>query len=183
MKRNGYWIWALAPATVALAVVALVAVPNYSKARQMRVDSKDLARATDQYLVQRDECDRLQAELGRLRAEVLDRGHSLRSDVNESALVTRLTRAIDGTEVLDQSIKIGEREPMLARPAGMKLDRRAVELQMTGSFDAVFAALGSAENEAGLNRVRVVEFRQTGEHVQATVGIDEFFRAQEELHP
>ncbi len=183
MKRNTYWIWAIAPATLALAAVAVVALPNFSKARQMRLDSKDLARATDQYLVQRDEHERLQARLASLRSELQTRGHALRTDVNESMIVPRLTRPIDGKDVLDQSIKVGDREPMLARPAGLKLDRRCVEMQMTGSFRAVFAALGTAEAEAGLNRVRALELRQAGEHVQATVAVEEFFQIAEETRP
>jgi len=183
VSRHSYWIWDIAPSAITLAIVATVALPNYTKSRQMRLDSKNLARATDQYLVQRDEHERLQARVAGLRAELRTRGHELRADVNESTLVPRLTRPIDGTDVLDQSIKVGDREAMLARPAGMKLDRRTVEMQMTGSFPAVFSALGTAESEAGLNRVRTLELRQSGEHVQATVGVEEFFQTAEGGRP
>ncbi len=183
MNMKAYWSWAIAPTACALAITALVAVPNWSKSRQMRTDSKDLARATDQYLVQRDEHERLQVELRTLREELAARGHSAWTDTADSTLVTRLTRPIDGTDVVDQSIRIGDREPMSSPPAGVRLDRRQIDMQMTGSFDAIFAALGTAEREQGLCRVRSMELRQSGEHVQATVAIDEYFHGSEEHHP
>jgi len=104
----------------------------------------------------------------------------LRSDVNESKLIPSLTRPIDGTDVSDQVIRIGERTPMSVRTAGLAIDYRAIEMQMTGSFDAVFAAVRTAEDERGMTRVRSVDMQRNGTQVQASVGIDEFFHGVEE---
>jgi hypothetical protein len=90
-----------------------------------------------------------------------------------------MTRPIDGADVLDQSIRIGEREVMSVRPAGLALDRRNVEMQMTGSFAAVFNTVQKAEQEAGMTRVRSIDIHREGLQVQATVGIDEYFHASE----
>lgn len=183
MKLNRYWMWALVPGSLCVAVLATVALPNYSAARKMRADSRNLAKATDDYLVQRDEFEHLQSELSALREERESRGHALRSDISESQLVHAMTRPIDGSEVLDQSIRIGDREKMLAKPAGLQLDRRAIDLQMTGSFDAIYTTLNKAEGDEGMSRVRSLELRRNGSTVQASVGIDEYFRSAEVANP
>ena len=177
MKLSPFWIWSIVPSAASLAIVGFVAFPNFQKSRQMRSDSSNLSKATDAYLIQRDEFERLRDDIASLREQRDASGHSVRSDLNESRLVSSLTRPIDGTEVVDQSIRIGDREPVLARPAGLALDRRTVEMQMTGSFDAVFSTVRTAENQSGMTRVRSIELRRAGPQVQATVGIDEFFRA------
>lgn len=179
MKLNPYWMWAITPGLVGAVVLGAVALPNYSAARKMRADSRNLSKATDQYLVQRDEFERLQHELAALRDERDSRGHALRSDISESQLVPAITRPIDGTEVLDQSIRIGDREKLIARPAGMQLDKRVIDMQMTGSFDAIYSAVSKAEADAGMSRVRTLELRRNGSTVQASVGIDEYFQSAE----
>ncbi|MSR70012.1 MAG: hypothetical protein EXS17_06685 [Phycisphaerales bacterium] len=177
MKLSPLWIWTVVSSAVSLVFMGFVALPNFQQSRQMRSDSRNLSKATDAYLIQRDELERLRDDIASLREKRDSSGHSARSDLNESRLVSSLTRPIDGTEVVDQSIRIGDREPVVARPAGLALDRRSVEMQMTGSFDAVFSTLRTAEAESGLTRVRSIELHRTGPQVQATVGIDEFFHA------
>ncbi len=177
MKLSPFWIWAIVPTAASLAVIASVALPNFQQSRHMRSDSSNLSKSTDAYLIQRDEFERLRNDIATLREQRDSSGHSVRTDLNESRLVSSLTRPIDGSEVADQSIRIGDREPLAARPAGLALERRVVEMQMTGSFDAVFSTLRTAEAESGLTRVRSVELRRSGPQVQANVGIDEFFRA------
>ena len=177
MRFSRFWSWVIVPSAATLAIVGFVALPNFQKARQMRRDSSTLSKATDAYLVQRDEFDRLRNDIENLREQRDETGHAVRSDLNESQLVSSLTRPIDGKEVVDQSIRIGDREPLVARPAGLALDHRSVEMQMTGSFDAVFSTVRTAENESGMTRVRSIELRRAGPQVQATVGIDEFFHS------
>lgn len=177
MKLSPFWLWAIVPAAASIVVIGSVAVPNFQHSRTMRKDSSNLSQATDAYLIQRDEFERLRDDIAALREQRDASGHSVRSDLNESRLISSLTRPIDGSEVTDQSIRIGEREPIGARPAGLSLDRRVVDMQMTGSFDAVFSTLRAAEGESGLTRVRSIELRRSGPQVQASVGIDEFFHA------
>ena len=184
MTSRNYWLWAFIPTATAALAIGFIAMPSYTNAAALRADSKLIAKAADNYLVQRDEHERLQTELKSLRESLTARGHSARADVAESALVTKLTRPIDGPEVVDQSIRIGDREGTPQQIAGMKLDRRQIEMQMTGSFEAIFSAVDKAEREPGLARIRNVELRQSGDYVQATVNIDEYFRhAQEESRP
>lgn len=183
MNSRNYWLWAIVPTAAAATAIGLVAMPNYTNAAGMRADSKVIAKAADNYLVKRDEHERLQSELKSLRAGLAARGHSARGDIAESALVAKLTRPIDGTEVVDQSIRIGDREGTPQQLAGMSFDKRHIEMQMTGSFEAIFSAIDKAEREPGLARIRNVELRQSGEYVQATVNIDEYFRHAEEPRP
>lgn len=180
MKLSPFWIWAIAPTAFSLAVIGFVAFPNYQTASTMRADSSQLSHATDQYLVQRDEFDRLGVELNGLRSQRDESGHTVRHDVNESKLISSLTRPIDGTDVLDQSIRIGDRTKLSVQPAGLSLDHRAIEMEMTGSFDAVFLAVRTAESEAGMTRVRLIDIRRNGPQVQVNVGIDEFFHSSED---
>ncbi|MSR44667.1 MAG: hypothetical protein EXS15_04820 [Phycisphaerales bacterium] len=179
MKPSPFWMWLLTAAVASIAILGSVAIPNYRKAAVMRADSRTLSKAADQYLVQRNEFARLGTELDRLRSQRDESGHALRSDLNESRLVPSLTRPIDGTEVLDQSIRIGDRESLNFQTVGFSLDKRVIDLQMTGSFDALFSTLRAAEDEAGMTRVRTVDMHRNGSQVQASVGIDEFFRSSE----
>ncbi len=179
MKISSFWVWTILPATMSATIICLFAIPNFRDAGVMRADSKNVTKATDEYLIQRDEYERLQLEVRSLQSRRDENGHSIRTDSNDSKLISSMTRPIDGTEVLDQSIRIGEREIMSVRPAGLALDRRNVEMQMTGSFDAVFKTVQKAEEEAGMTRVRSIDIHREGLQVQATVGIDEYFHASE----
>ena len=179
MKISSFWVWAIVPSTVSAVIVCFFAIPNFRDAGVMRADSQNVSKATDEFLTQRDEFERLQVEVRSLQSRRDENGHSIRTDSNDSKLISSMTRPIDGTEVLDQSIRIGEREMMSVRPAGLALDRRNVEMQMTGSFDAVFNTVQKAEQEAGMTRVRSIDIHREGLHVQATVGIDEYFHASE----
>ncbi len=181
MKLSPFWLWAIVPAAVSVTTLAFVAYPNFKNAKLMRTDSRNLSKATDQYLVQRDEFDRLRAEVETLRTQRDATGHVVRTDVNESKLVPTLTRPIDGQDVLDQSIRIGDRSKLMTKPAGLALDHRSIEMEMTGSFDAVFAAVRTAETDGGMIRVRAIDIRRDGPQVQANVGIDEYFHSPEEV--
>ena len=179
MKISSFWAWAILPTTISATIVGFFAIPNFRDAGVMRADSKNVSKATDEFLTQRDEFERLQMEVKSLQSRREESGHSIRTDSNDSKLVLAMTRPIDGTDVLDQSIRIGEREVMSLRPAGLALDRRNVEMQMTGSFDAVFNTVRKAEQESGMTRVRSIDIHREGLQVQATVGIDEYFYASE----
>ncbi|MSQ89958.1 MAG: hypothetical protein EXS01_00990 [Phycisphaerales bacterium] len=179
MKLSLSWKWILVPSFVCAAVIGAMAIPNFSAARTMRADSRNLSKATDQYLVQRDDFDRLRADVDHLRTQRDESGHALRSDLNESKLIPSLTRQIDGQEVLDQSIRIGDREALTVRPAGIAIDRRTIDVQLTGSFEALFSTVKTAESEAGMTRVRSIDIRRSGAQVQAIVGIDEYFLSAE----
>jgi len=180
MKYSAFWIWTIVPSAMSALAVGFFGINNFQSARAMRADSRNLSTATDQYLVQRNELDQLQADLTDLHTQRDLNGHALRSDVNESKLIPSLTRPIDGTDVFDQAIRIGERTPMSVRTAGLMIDHRAIEMQMTGSFNAVFAAVHTAEGERGMTRVRSVDMQRNGTQLQASVGIDEFFHGVEE---
>ncbi|MDA0213923.1 MAG: hypothetical protein O2875_01005 [Planctomycetota bacterium] len=179
MKLSPFWLWAILPTTVSASIVCCLAIPNFREAGVMRADSKHVSKATDEYLVQRDDFEHLQVEVETLRIRRDNNGHSIRTDSNDSKLISTMTRPIDGKEVLDQSIRIGEREMMSVRPAGLALDRRNVEMQMTGSFDAIFNTVRKAEEEAGLSRIRSIDIHREGLQVQVIVGIDEYFHAVE----
>lgn len=179
-------VWVGAPALLAAILVAFVAVPNYTRARAMRIESHSLAESTNQYLVQRSELDRLRREVERMRYDRESSGAAICEGPDASALVTAVSRTVDGAQVSDQSIRIGDVSAMTTIPFGMALDRRALEVRTTGQFDAIFDVVRAAERSRGLGRIASMELRraEVGDgSLESTIVIDEFFHGPQEVQP
>ncbi len=179
-------MWIGGPLVAATLLVAFVAVPNYTRARAMRIESRSLAESTNQYLLQRSELDRLRREVERMRYDREKSGAMICEDPDASGLVAAVSRPVDGTQVSDQSIRIGDVTAMTAIPFGMALDRRALEVRTSGQFDAIFDVVRAAERTRGLGRIASVEVRRTdlGDgSLESTVVIDEFFHGAREVQP
>ncbi len=179
-------IWIGMPLICAALLVAFVAVPNYTRARAMRIESRSLAESTNQYLVQRSELDRLRSEVERMRYDRDSSGAAICEGPDSSGLVTAVTRTVDGTEVSDQSIRIGDIAAMTAIPFGMALDRRSLEVRTSGQFDAIFDVVRAAERSRGLGRIASVEMRRADAgdgSLESTIVIDEFFHGAREVQP
>ena len=178
--------WIGAPLLAAALLVAFVAVPNYTRARAMRIESRTLAESTNQYLLQRSELDRLRREVERMRYDRETSGAAICEGADASGLVSAVTRTVDGANVSDQSIRIGDVSAMTAIPFGMALDRRSLEVRTTGQFDAIFDVVRAAESSRGLGRIASVEMRRadTGDgSLESTIVIDEFFHGAREAQP
>ena len=179
-------VWIGAPALLAALLVAFVAVPNYTRARAMRIESHSLAESTNQYLLQRSELDRLRREVERMRYDRESSGAAICEGPDASALVTAVSRTVDGAQVSDQSIRIGDVSAMTTIPFGMALDRRALEVRTTGQFDAIFDVVRAAERSRGLGRIASMELRraEVGDgSLESTIVIDEFFHGPQEVQP
>ncbi len=179
-------LWIGAPSLLAALLVAFVAVPNYTRARAMRIESRTLAESTNQYLVQRSELDRLRSEVERMRYDRDSSGAAICEDPDASGLVTALTRPVDGTQVTDQSIRIGDVAAMTTIPFGMALDRRSLEVRTSGQFDAIFDVVRAAERSRGLGRIASVEMRRADAgdgSLESTIVIDEYFHGAREVQP
>lgn len=179
-------IWIGAPAFLAALLVAFVAVPNYTRAHAMRIESRALAESTNQYLLQRSELDRLRRDVERMRYDREARGAAICEGPDSSGLVTAITRPVDGAQVSDQSIRIGDVSAVTTIPFGLALDRRALEVRTTGQFDAIFDVVRTAERSRGLGRIYSVELRRAdiGDgSLESTIVIDEFFHGSQEAQP
>jgi len=179
-------LWIGGPVLLAAVLVAFVAVPNYTRARAMRIESRSLAESTNQYLVQRSELDRLRSEVERMRYDRETSGATICEDPESSGLVTAVTRAVDGTQVSDQSIRIGDVSALTTIPFGMALDRRTLEVRTTGQFDAIFDVVRAAEKSRGLGRISSIEMRRADAgdgSLESTIVIDEFFHGAREVQP
>ena len=179
-------VWIGAPALLAALLVAFVAVPNYTRARAMRIESHSLAESTNQYLLQRSELDRLRREVERMRYDRESSGAAICEGPDSSGLVNAVSRPVDGAQVSDQSIRIGDVSAMTTIPFGMALDRRALEVRTTGQFDAIFDVVRAAERSRGLGRISSVELRRAdiGDgSLESTIVIDEFFHGPQEVQP
>lgn len=179
-------IWIGAPALLASLLVAFVAVPNYTRARAMRIESRTLAESTNQYLLQRSELDRLRREVERMRYDREENGYAICESPDSSGLVTAVSRTVDGAQVSDQSIRIGDMSAVTAIPFGMPLARRALEVRTTGHFDAIFDVVRAAERSRGLGRISSLDMRRAdiGDgSLESTIVIDEYFHGSQEAQP
>lgn len=184
LKQRLAWIGG--PALAASLLVGFVAVPNYSHARAMRIESRTLADSTNEYLLQRSELDRLRREIERMRHDRDAAGAAICEGPESSGLVTALTRTVDGTSVSDQSIRMGDTAQMTALPFGLSLERRALEVRTMGQFDAIFDVVRAAEKARGLGRISSMDLRRSDAgdgSVESTLVIDEFFHGSAEVQP
>ncbi|MSR17586.1 MAG: hypothetical protein EXS00_00195 [Phycisphaerales bacterium] len=167
----------------ALALLAgLWIVPNYLSATDIRAHSQRLDAQTSEYLAQRSALEQLQAEVLILRSEAQSNCRSLPESPQDSQLVDALARPVDGLNLSDQVVRLGELELHPSASAnGSPLERRRVRIEMLGSFDAVFSVLHAIDQERNVNRVTSVDIHPGAAGLSAVLEVDEYFSGPKEV--
>jgi hypothetical protein len=169
------------PLAGAMVALSMFTVPNYLRARQwtqradaLRAGAVEVATRHEDYRRLQDEVDRLQRELKARNRELplsIDRGRlleSLSASGSLKGIVTSESRtgAVNGVAV--------------PGVPGGKAARRQVDAQLSGSFEALYAALATAERVETLVTARSVEFSRVANAgveapLEAHFQFDEYF--------
>lgn len=170
--------WGAVPAAVGTCLVAFFIVPNYLRAQSLKEQAATITLASDNYMVQRGGYDALRREVETLRdeREALPR---FARNAEDSRLVSRVSRRVDGRTVIDQAIQM-ELPQVLEAEDGrpLPLGRRTVSVQMQGTFDEVFQILHDIDTSREATRVKKVELSAIGNGlVNARVDVEEWLRA------
>ena len=161
----------IVPAAAAVVATVLFAVPNYVRAGSLRDETQRLEAVAGENIAQRNNLLRLEAAVASMRRECADRCPPPAAADEREALLSAVTRTTDGTGVRTQSIRTGGQAAHPESICGMRLARREVTVEMTGSFDAAFGVLDAAESTGRLVTPRVVEFTSAaGADEQAILG-------------
>jgi hypothetical protein len=161
----------IVPAAAAAVATALFAVPNYVRAGSLRDETQRLEAVAGENIAQRNNLLRLESAVVGMRRECADRCPPPAAPDEREALLAAVTRTTDGAGVRTQSIRTGSQSAHPEAICGMRLARREVTIEMTGSFDAAFGVLDAAESTGRLVTPRVVEFSSAaGADEQAILG-------------
>ncbi|MDA0802310.1 MAG: hypothetical protein O2819_00930 [Planctomycetota bacterium] len=177
-SRRDLIVWGAVPAAIAACAVAFFIVPNYLRARSLESEAASISAATENYMVQRGGFDMLRRQVEALRDE-RDGFPRFARSAEESRLVSRIARRVDGRTIADQAIQMDLPEPVdpvEGRP--LPLGRRVVNVQMQGSFDEVFKILDDIENSRQVERVRKITLSAIGNGlVDARIEVEEWLKA------
>ncbi len=177
-SRRDLIVWGAVPAAVATCAVAFFIVPNYLRARSLTNEAASISAAADNYMVQRGGFELLRRQVESLRDERDGLPRFARSP-EDSKLVSRVARRIDGRTVADQAIQMElpePVEPVEGRP--LPLGRRVVNVQMQGSFDEVFKIIDDIENAGHVERIRKVVLSAVGNgFVDARIEVEDWLKA------
>ena len=161
----------IVPAAAAVFATALFAVPNYVRAGSLRDETQRLEAVAGENIAQRNNLLRLESAVVGMRRECADRCPPPAAADEREALLAAVTRTTDGAGVRTQSIRTGSQSAHPEAICGMRLVRREVTVEMTGSFDAAFGVLDAAESTGRLVTPRVIEFSSAaGADEQAILG-------------
>ncbi|MFM9180941.1 MAG: hypothetical protein ACKOV8_06830 [Phycisphaerales bacterium] len=161
----------IVPAAAAVVATALFAVPNYVRAGSLRNETQRLEAVAGENIAQRNNLLRLESAVVGMRRECADRCPPPAAADEREALLAAVTRTTDGAGVRTQSIRTGSQSVHPEAICGMRLSRREVTVEMTGSFDAAFGVLDAAESTGRLVTPRVIEFSSAaGADEQAILG-------------
>lgn len=178
LSRRDLIAWGAVPAAIGACLVAFLIVPNYIRARSLAQEAATISSAAENYMVQRGGYDALRREVEVLREE-RDALPRFARTADDSRLVSRVSRRIDGRNVIDQAIQMELPQvlpPEEGRP--LQLGRRTLNVQMQGSFDEVFQILHEIESSADATRVRKVDVSAIGNGlVDAHIELEEWLRA------
>lgn len=180
-------VWAAVPACIAVAVMALFAVPNYVRALRMQDEAQRLEAVSSENISQRNNLLNLDRSVAVLR-EQARRCRPLAEGIDRDRLLPSITRPTDGTVVREQSIRTGAPAPVEGIAFGGPVLRREVAVDMAASFESAFGVLEAAEGIDQIVTPRVVEFTITGTPIEqalegtatvrAVLVFDEWFEAK-----
>lgn len=169
------------PLAGAVAVLALFTVPNYLHARQWTQRADSIRTSANQAATRHDDYRALQFEVDRLHRELKARNKDLPLALEKGRLLESLSASGSLKGIVTSESRAGAvaAVPVPGVPGG-KAARRPIDAQMTGSFDALFGALSSAERLDTLVTVRSVEFTRapgaSGDApIEARFQFDEYF--------
>ena len=168
------------PLAVAIVLLGLFTVPNYLRARAWSREANALRAVANESAARQDNLLDMQREIERLRADLAQRGRTLPATPDQGALLASIARSADAKGVTGSQSKSGKLAPVtVSGLAGGKAMRRTVDVEMTGSFDALFAAVSNAERLDALVTVRSIDLSRNpaaeGGLVEAKLVFDEYF--------
>ena len=179
--------WGVVPAMAAALVTGLFAVPNYLRALSLQDDAQRLQAVSAENISQRNNLQYLEANVAKLRSDRDRRCRPLADQAERDRLLAAITRPTDGTAVHDQSIRTGTVAAHEIPGSDLRVQRRTVDVDMTGTFDAVFGVIDAAADVDQLVTPRVIEITVLGDPIQlaqsatpavrATMVLDEWFEA------
>lgn len=170
----------LVPLAAAVVLLGLFTVPNYLRAREWTREAAALRAVADEAAARQDNLREMQSDIERLRAALAERGRLLPATPDQGALLASIARSADAKGVSGSQSRSGKLSPV-AVPGfgGGKASRRSVDVEMRGSFDALFAAASAAERLPALVNLRSVEMTRVdaadGGGVDAKMVFDEYF--------
>lgn len=168
------------PLVMAVVLLGLFTIPNYLRAREWSREASSLRAVANEAAARQDNLLDIQREIERLRTELAERGRTLPAAPDQGALLGCIARSADAKGITGSQSKSGKLA-VVAVPGlvGGKAMRRTVDVEMTGSFDALFAAVGGAEQLPSLVTVRSIDMARNpaaeGGSVQAKLVFDEYF--------
>ncbi len=168
------------PLAIAIVLLGLFTVPNYLRARAWSREANALRAVANESAARQDNLLDMQREIERLRADLAQRGRTLPATPDQGALLASIARSADAKGVTGSQSKSGKLAPVaVSGLAGGKAMRRTVDVEMTGSFDALFAAVSNAERLDALVTVRSIDLSRNpaaeGGLVEAKLVFDEYF--------
>jgi hypothetical protein len=178
------------PVSVAVALLGLFTVPNYLRALSWEREASVYRAQASEAAARQDGLQALQSEVDRLRRELAERGRMLPGSPDQGALLSALGRSGERKGIASSEAKSG-RLSVVTVPGltGGKASRRSVEAQMSGQFEALFAALSGAEGLPALVAVRTVEFTRSpavqdlNAPIEAHFTFDEYFAERAAANP
>ncbi len=168
------------PLAIAIVLLGLFTVPNYLRARAWSREANALRAVANESAARQDKLLDMQREIERLRADLAQRGRTLPATPDQGALLASIARSADAKGVTGSQSKSGKLAPVaVSGLGGGKAMRRTVDVEMTGSFDALFAAVSNAERLDALVTVRSIDLSRNpaaeGGLVEAKLVFDEYF--------
>ena len=182
-QRNGVdvltaWI----PLAIALGLLGLFIVPNYSHANDWKKEATSLRAVAYESAARQDSILEMQREVERLRIELTQRGRVLPNTPDKGALLNSLARTADNKGVYKHQSKSGKLTSVdIPGVQGAKAMRRTVDVQMTGTFESLFGTVQASESLPSLVAVRSIEFAcnpratQDISVIDASFSFDEYF--------
>lgn len=161
-----FLLWGLAPCGFALLVVGLFAVPNYLRANRLRDDAQSLKAITNERSSAQNNLRTLERMVSALRDERDRRCRPLCEGVEMDRLLSAITRTTDGINVREQSIRTGQIFPVDGLPEDFSVTRREVTVEMSGTFDAIFSVIHSAETVDQLVTPKAIELVVTATPIE-----------------
>ena len=170
----------LVPLVMAVALLGLFTVPNYMRARAWSREASVLRAVADEAASRQDNLRELRQDIERLRAALAERGRTLPVTPDQGALLASIARSADAKGVAGSQARSGKLAPVAVPGfSGGKATRRTVDVEMRGTFDALFAAASSAERLPSLVNIRSIDMTRgdgsDGAQVEAKMVFDEYF--------
>jgi len=170
------------PLVIAVTLLGMFTIPNYLRAKEWRREASSLRAVANEAAARQDSLLEVQRDVERLRNELSQRGRTLPNSPDQGAVLGSISRAADNKGVLASQSKSSKIAPMnVPGLPGGKAMRRSVDVEMSGTFEALFNAVSTTESLRSLVAVRAIEFSRNPSldvgtnALQAKFSFDEYF--------